>query len=121
MTTLSSAAIKLRDFLSDISEDVYAAGWMADCEWDIWSAYQEWKAGRPAKWSFADISAYMAELEQLHREAGGWIWWLDHRGGEQFVADARWALLVAERAKEGGRISNEQLDARLAGDSGEEG
>ncbi len=112
---MNPAALKLHDFISEISEDVYAASWMADCEWGLWAAYQSWKQGGPAQWSFAGISAYMPELEQLHRDAGGWVWWLDYPGdlgGPQFVPDARWWDLVAEREREDGRITNEQLDIR---------
>lgn len=117
-TTLANnpTAQALYAFMSDISENVYAAGWMADCEWSLWWALTSWRAGQPAVWSFADITAHMPALDALHRAAGGWIWWLDYRddrGGPQFVADERWARLVDERTREQGRISNERLNIRI--------
>lgn len=102
----------LYEHLSDISEDVYAASWMSDCEWGIWQAYADWQAGKPARWSFADITAHMPELDRLHREADGWIWWLNEPG-PQFVPLERWLRLVAERERE--CVDNEGLALRVTG------
>ncbi len=42
--------------MSDISEYVFAAGWMQDCEWALWQALTDWRAGRPAVWEHADLT-----------------------------------------------------------------
>ncbi len=104
----------LADAISGISEDVYAAGWMQDCEWGLWRALSEWRASRPAVWGQADMSAHMPALDWLHRQAGGWVWWLD---GARFVPDRRWLRLAAERERE--LVSNERLDLRIAASGGE--
>ncbi len=62
----------LCDTMSGISEDVYAAGWLQDCEWALWHALTEWRAGRPAVGAHANLSPYMTKLDWLHRQAGGW-------------------------------------------------
>ncbi|MFF5081633.1 hypothetical protein ACFY36_31680 [Actinoplanes sp. NPDC000266] len=111
---MRAEAAALRDFISDVSEDVYAAGWMAGCEWDIWRAYTDWLDGKPAVWAHADISAHMPALNRLHKAAGGWVWWLDDPDdevdGERFVSTDRWLRLLDLRERAGRRISNEDLD-----------
>ncbi|MFJ1539226.1 hypothetical protein ACIODS_11855 [Micromonospora chalcea] len=115
--TLNGAANDLGEHMSDISEDVYAAGWIQGNEWILWRALQEWRRegrafwnpGSPHPW---DISEHMPRLDRLHRQAGGWVWWLDYpgdRGGMQFVEGERWLRLVeAKRARPEAR--NEDLD-----------
>ncbi len=52
----------------------------------------------------------MPKLDEIQRQAGGWVWWLDGCG-EQFVPQERWDKLAVERAKE--PISNERLNLRI--------
>lgn len=116
MTALGTAAQQLRDHMSDISEHVYAAGWMADCEWHLWDALTVWRTGDPAVWAFADITSWMPRLHELQQRCGGWIWWLDYpgaRGGAQFVPEDRWRRLYEERERAQRHIANEQLDIRI--------
>lgn len=38
----------LIDHMSDISEEVFAAGWMEGCEWELWDALRQYRTTRTA-------------------------------------------------------------------------
>lgn len=119
MNGLDVPAGKLAEHMSDISEDVYAAGWMAGTEWTLWAALQAWRNTGRAYWSPGseyphEITDCMPELDRLQRQAGGWVWWLDtapNGGGEVFVPEDRWLRLVA--AREGRAVENEVLNVKV--------
>lgn len=122
---LTGVARDLGELMSDISEDVYAAGWIRGNEWILWRALRNWRAsGGPAYWDpaspdFADITEYMPKLDQVQRAAGGWVWFLmhpDERGGMQFVPEERWLRLVEANAARP-HLENEELDRDVPGAS----
>lgn len=97
MTTFAPEVAALYEYMSDISEDVYAAGWMAHCEWDLWAALTAWRRGERAVWARVDITDRMPRLDELSRTAGGWVWWPDHCDDAEFVPMERWLNLVEVR------------------------
>ncbi|MBQ1048474.1 hypothetical protein KBX50_08350 [Micromonospora sp. C51] len=110
------AAFQLGEHMSAISEDVYSASWIQGNEWTLWRALLDWRATGRALWdpkqpAFGDITEYMPRLDELKREAHGWVWWLN--GRRQWVPIARWEQLVA--AREQAHLSNDQLDEQLPG------
>ncbi|WP_433460726.1 hypothetical protein [Micromonospora sp. CA-248212] len=113
----SPAANALGEHMSDISQEVYAAGWMRGTEWVLWQALTDWRATGRAYWSPGsefpgDITEHMPELDRLQKAAGGWVWWLD---GMQFVPEDRWLRLVAVREASpwGWQTENRELDAAV--------
>lgn len=116
--TLTGPAIPLGQHMSDISEDTHCAGWLIGTEWCLWRALQDWRATGRAYWSPralypSDITEYMPRLDELQRQAAGWVWWLDvpdvAHGGMRFVTEDRWLRLVQAR-EANPSASNEELD-----------
>jgi hypothetical protein len=67
---LEPKARALADYMSDLSEEAYAAGWMDGLEFDLWEAV----VSGPRKYGFLDITPHhIARLRELSQEAGGWI------------------------------------------------
>lgn len=110
--TDSPDAYALGEFMSDISEEQYAAGWLVNTEWILWRALMDWRQTSRAFWSPGggqfpgEITGHMSELDKLHRAADGWVWWLD---GMQFVPIRRWHMLVARRSLAVFQDSNAEL------------
>ncbi|WP_328344887.1 hypothetical protein [Micromonospora sp. NBC_00421] len=105
----------LGEYMSHISEEVYAAGWLSGTEWVLWQALLDWRATGRAYWSPGtefpqNITELMPSLDWLQRQTGGWVWWLDD--GMRFVPEARWGLLVVARdaSRWGWQTRNEELD-----------
>lgn len=95
-TALPGPAAALARLMSDISEEVYCAGWLIGTEWVLWRALLDWRKTGRAYWSPGaeypgDITEHMAAVDAVQKLAGGWIWWLD---GETFVPEERWLRLV---------------------------
>lgn len=69
---LTDAEIGLAHLMSQISETCYCAGWMADCEFDIWRLATE-----GGDWGLCDAS-YLPELAIIRTHAESidrWIVW----------------------------------------------
>jgi hypothetical protein len=76
----------LETFMSDISEDHYAAGWNMGLEYDLWSMVR----GGSRHYGMGTVTeADVAKLKQLADEAGGW-WKCD-----EFVPIAEWRVEYA--------------------------
>lgn len=106
-----AAAGSLATLMSDISEEVYAAGWIEGCEWTLWDLLVGWRATEVAVWARHDITDRMPELDRLQRTADGWVWW---RECMSFVEADRWRRLVAARKARGLLVpDNDVLDAEV--------
>jgi len=81
-----SAAVRLTGEMSDISEERYAAGWMSNCEYDIWQALNT--PGSNSWWGLDDD--VKKRLRELSDKCGGWIVWCDTYRGEKWVPMAEW-------------------------------
>ncbi|MER7167252.1 hypothetical protein ABT336_14430 [Micromonospora sp. NPDC000207] len=108
----------LGEYMSNISQEVYAAGWMTSTEWNLWHALLDWRATGRAYWWPADhsddITRHMPQLDWLQKQTGGWVWWLDD--GMRFVPEDRWLRLVAARdaSRWGWQTKNSELNVAVA-------
>jgi hypothetical protein len=76
----------LARFMSDLSEDYWAAGWLVDLEFELWSAVQE-ESSRVRQ-------ANAARLRYLSSKCGGWIVWTD--GELRYVPLEEWRARYEE-------------------------
>lgn len=84
------SAIKLRDFMSQISEDYYCAGWLMGLESKLWGIIL---AEEPNTFGMGSIEKKeMNELKILSEKCGGW-WRFDDEYGEIFVPIDEWRNL----------------------------
>jgi len=80
------AADALLDFMSELSEDCYCAGWLIGTEHALWRAHEE----GPMSWGQGDVGASaVAKLRRLSAKAGGWWRW-DDEHGPLFVLMDEW-------------------------------
>lgn len=98
---LGAAKEKLRDLMSDISEDHYCAGWLIGLEFVLWRMVQ----GGSRHFGFGEVDpARVEKLRVLSRSVGGWWMWVDGEtplsSGEKFVEIAEWEKIYAEHEKE---------------------
>lgn len=78
------AAMRLRDFMSDLSENCSCASWLSECEVTLWSFSQE--PGVDHRWDMSYVrSAHTKELRRLSDAARGWWRWDNDAGGPVFV------------------------------------
>lgn len=86
-------AIRLRNFMSNISEDYWCAGWLIGLEHRLWEIIQ----GGSRDFGLDVITEKeVNELRRLHEKAGGWWIWKGNR--EVFVTTKEW-LALAKAAK----------------------
>jgi hypothetical protein len=81
------AAAELCDFMSEISERAYSAGWMDSLEYDLWSALH----GGECRYGHLTLhDEILLRLRELSDRCGGWIASDDESGLEVFVPYAEW-------------------------------
>ncbi|MBI5071035.1 MAG: hypothetical protein HZB56_22690 [Deltaproteobacteria bacterium] len=67
---LNPDARTLADFMSELSEEAYSAGWMDGLEFDLWKAL----IGGPRTYGRLEITdEQLARLSELSEAAKGWI------------------------------------------------
>lgn len=76
----------LARFMSNLSEDYWAAGWLVDREFELWTAVRE-EASRVGQ-------ANAARLRYLSSKSGGWIVWADT--GRRYVPIDEWRARYEE-------------------------
>lgn len=70
LSDLEPTARQLAEYMSDLSEEAYAAGWMEALEFELWAALDE----GPRDYGRLRISNdHIDKLRQLSAAAGGWI------------------------------------------------
>ena len=74
--TINASAIKLREFMSELSEESYCAGWMEGTEYSLWEAML--RGGGRGLWAVSRNDAF--RLETLAFLAGGWWYWPEKTG-----------------------------------------
>ena len=88
-TELTTHQKALADFMSQLSEKAYCAGWMADLEHVLWAAVLD----GPRQYGHLAIDAEMiSELNRLSSACGGWIIFEDHEG-ETWVSISKWKTM----------------------------
>lgn len=67
-------ATKLMEYMSELSEEAYYAGWMDGLEYALWTAVLE---GSLKYGHFQITRTHTAKLRELSDRCGGWIVWDD--------------------------------------------
>jgi hypothetical protein len=88
---LTAAQQALADYMSQLSEQAYAAGWIEGLEYALWKALVDgpYKYGR-----LMLTDDHVGELRRLCEACGGWIRFLD-AGKEAFVPLEQWKRIFA--------------------------
>lgn len=80
-------ASDLRDFMSQISEDCYCAGWLVNLEFDLWTAVMNGPV-RAGHWDITQTD--IDRLRLLARRCDGWVVWDHQRKQETWVSIQDW-------------------------------
>lgn len=97
---MSPEAAALRDYMSELSEEAWYAGWMMDLEYALWDAVER----GPRSYGRLEITEqHIAKLRNLSLACGGWVWFPDDAPEEEFVPLDTWKRLAAERAADPSR------------------
>jgi hypothetical protein len=83
---------ELATLMSEISEQMWRAGWMMGVEHELWSAVMS-GAGNGGR--LIPTQAQLDELARLSKEIGGWIVF-DNEREETFVAMTEWVVRHAK-------------------------
>jgi hypothetical protein len=90
---MNPSAQTLADYMSEISETAYCAGWMEGLEFALWRAVTE----GPMRYGHLDITQeHIYKLRTLSDNCGGWIVF-DDKKEETFIGLDAWRRLY--RAK----------------------
>jgi hypothetical protein len=93
---MSKEAAELRDYMSELSEDYYCAGWLIDLEYSLWHAIE---AGTGDFNGFRLTEEEVKNLKTLSATCAGWIVWNDESAQETFVPLAEWEKLYKSRSR----------------------
>ena len=97
---MTPEAAALRDYMSDLSEEAWYAGWMMDLEYALWDAVEH----GPRSYGRLDITQqHIANLRELSAACGGWIRFAADAPEEEFVSLDTWKRLATERAADPSR------------------
>jgi hypothetical protein len=83
---LSPAQRQLAEFMSDLSEEAYYAGWVVGLEYALWEVVLD---GRSEYGQLELTDEHRARLRQLSEACAGWITF-DEQTGERWVAISEW-------------------------------
>lgn len=109
--TLPGIAADLAEYMSDISEELYAAGWISGLEWMLWPELCAYRMKAPPVRRH-DVGEFMPRLDELQAAADGWVWWLDGVG-MQFVPAERWRQIVTIRTDRWPHCTDSDAIAKL--------
>lgn len=93
------ASISLRDFMSELSEDYYCAGWEMNLEYDLWGIINK---DIPNSYGLGELKDdEITKLKDLNQKCGGWwIWYEDpddkFNSGELFITTEEWLELYKD-------------------------
>lgn len=103
---LTDAQDQLHQFMSEISELVYCAGWMTDTEYRLWTFVTD--PNDDGEWGLTILTPETRfELIRRSEQIGGWICWADvvakgAGAGPKFIDLAEWqedyAVWVREKS-----------------------
>ena len=88
---MDPAVQQLIDFISELSEEAYAAGWMQDVEYQLWRRLQD----GPGRYGRLDVTpAHILRLRTLSERCRGWVYWHDDTC-ETFIPLREWTAMYA--------------------------
>ncbi len=96
---MNDEAKELMNYMSDLSEEAYCAGWMLNLEYDLWQAVVE---GQRGYGQMIIDENHIAKLKELSNRCGGWIYFgetTDDATEETFVPMQQWLQMYEQRAK----------------------
>jgi len=94
---MTPSAQALTDYMSELSEAGYAAGWMMGLEFELWRAVTE----GPRRYGYLDITQeHIGKLRALSDACGGWIVF-DDQTEETFIGLDAWQSLYQSYKHEG--------------------
>lgn len=100
LNDLSTPQRTLADYMSELSEEAYCAGWMEDLEFSLWRIVTD-GSGRYGPMEIT--TEHVSKLRELSRSCGGWIVF-DDREEETFVTMQEWQRRYTERTEKGRRL-----------------
>ena len=88
------AAELLCEYMSEISEDYWCAGWLHGLEFSLWKMLR----GGSRDFGTGDVKEEeLSKLRQLSQRAGGWVIWDEQKdasmSGNRFVPLALWTVM----------------------------
>lgn len=90
---MNDEAKELMNYMSDLSEEAYHAGWMMNLEYDLWQAVVD----GPRSYGQMIIEKECIEkLKELSHRCGGWIVFDDEKE-ETFVPSEQWLKIYEEK------------------------
>jgi len=104
--------LALAEYMSDLSEKAYSAGWMDRLEFELWAAV----TSGPCKYGRLLLTAaHIQKLSELSQSCGGWIRFDDEQE-ESFIPLDEWLAQVATNRIFLYRppVSREELERRYA-------
>lgn len=85
----------LAEYMSELSEEAYCAGWLEDLEFSLWRIVLD-GSGR---FGFMEITTeHVSNLKEFSRLCGGWIFF-DDLNGETFVSLKDWEKRFANHTE----------------------
>ena len=91
---MSPEAKALMNYMSELSERAYCAGWMEGLEFALWKGLLK---GRLKYGRLQITQKHVARLKELSERCEGWIVWGDK--GERWVSIERWEKMYDESAQ----------------------
>ncbi len=86
MSWMQPAALELEQYMSELSEEAYCAGWMTGLEYALWNAV----INGPRDYGRLPITdAHISKLKELSNRCGGWIVF-DDETEETFIPLQEW-------------------------------
>lgn len=81
-----NSAVLLRHYMSDLSEDRWAAGWLCKLEFILWTSLIKGKSPNVEKFRPHELKA----LQDYSTAAGGWWHWNESASREIFLTHDEW-------------------------------
>jgi hypothetical protein len=92
ISELSGNTLTLAEYMSELSEETYTAGWMDGLEYALWKAVID----GPRKYGRLDIDEKTIKtLDELSASSGGWIYF-DDETQETFIGIGSWTTQYQE-------------------------
>ena len=102
---MNAAEKELMNYMSDLSERAYCAGWMSGLEYELWEAVVK---GTKEYGRLRITGNHIRKLKELSDACGGWIIFIDGNG-ETFVSMEEWLCLY--KTREIRKTSDQQVKA----------